>query len=300
MRGPYKFLPIKHCDVHHPLINKVFKLTMTLMSQFNVPSYDAAKRRGIVKGMMVRVGHQTDEIQVIILKTSKKNIQQFVYALKDHMPQIVSIYETISSDDKSQDYINESTTISYGKETIDATLNGFTYSLYPDAFFQLNSIVAESFYEYMIHAAKLKPSDTILDAYSGAATISHVASKYVKKGYAVDQNQDATHSARQSLDRHNIQNIKVITGDVYQVIKKMKMTMNVIFFDPPRTGLGKRMIELLSLKLPEKIVYASCNPSTLAKDLKLLTQHYNIVEIKPFDMFPQTAQIESVTILKKK
>lgn len=300
MRGTNKFLPIKHCDVHHPLINKVFRTMMELMQEYNVPAYDAQNRKGLIKGMMVRVGHTTDEIQIVILKAKSNNMSQLISAIKKRMPAIVSIYETISQDVKNQDYINETTVHVYGKETIDATLNGYTYSLYPDAFFQLNSIIAESFYEYMIQAAKLKPTDTILDAYAGAATISHVASRYIKKGYAVDLNQDATHSARQSLARHHIENIKVITGDAYQVYKKMKMYMDVVFFDPPRTGLGKRMIDLLSLKKPDKIIYASCNPSTLSKDLIVLRQHYEIISIKPFDMFPQTAQIESVTILKKK
>ena len=300
MRGTNKFLPIKHCDVHHPLINKVFQRTMELMLEYNVPAYDSQNRKGLIKGMMVRVGHTTDEIQIVILKAKPNNISQLIRVITKHIPSVISVYETISKDHKSQDYINETTTNVYGKETINATLNGYTYSLYPDAFFQLNSIVAESFYEYMIKAARLKSSDTILDAYSGAATISHIASRYIKKGYAVDDNTGATHSARQSLQRHHIDNIKVITGDAYQVYKKMKMHMNVVFFDPPRTGLGKRMIDLISFKKPEKIIYASCNPSTLSKDLKLLSQHYEIISIKPFDMFPQTAQIESVTVLQKK
>jgi len=299
-RGTNAFLPIDHCMVHHPLINKVFTTTLELMNNHQILGYDPSTRKGMIKGLMVRVGHETDSIQVVFLKHQNLSIKPIIEGLKHRFSNIVSIYETLSKSEKIQDYMNDTTHCIYGEEAIEAVLNGFRYQLLPNAFFQLNSIIAESFYEYMIHVARIKPSNLILDAYCGAATISHVASRVTSNIYAVDTNTDATHSARASLDKHGIEGVKVITGDAYQVYKTMKLYVDIVFFDPPRVGLGKRMVELLLLKKPKKIVYASCNPSTLAKDLKLLSKTYEVVSIKPFDMFPQTSHVESITLLSLK
>jgi 23S rRNA (uracil1939-C5)-methyltransferase len=250
--------------------------------------------------MMVRIGHESNELQVVILVTKNINLKHTIEAFIKTFPDIVSIYMTVSESADLQDYTNHSTSCIYGKETIDAYINGFKYMLYPESFFQLNSIMAESFYSYMIDIAKLKPSDVIVDAYCGVATISHVASPYVKKGFAIDNNPKAAENARDSLLRHQISHIKVITGDTLAVIKGLKYKIDVLFLDPPRTGLGDKLIhQILKLK-PGKIVYGSCNPSTLAKDLSALKTLYDVKSVKPFDMFPQTAQIESVTLLNLK
>lgn len=299
-RGSNQTLYIKSCMVHNDAINDIFQTMMKLLENGPIKAFDAQNRTGHVKGLAVRVGHQTGEIQVTILMHHKKELQKFIQTLVQKHPRIESVYVTQSRDVKLQDYFNETTALVYGKDTILATLNGYTYQLLPQSFFQLNSVVAETFYDYMIEAANLKKTDVVIDAYAGAATMSHMASKFVKKVFAIDNDPHATASARHSLDAQGIDNVKVITGDTLDVLKKMKHAIDVIFLDPPRTGLGSRLVDLLKRIKPKTIIYGSCNPATLAKDLKSFINIYEIKTVKPFDMFPQTAQIESVTILHLK
>ena len=296
-RNSNQVLTIHSCPVQHPLINKVMSQTVELMDKHHIKAYLPAKKSGLIKGLMVRVGQDTDELQMVFVLTKKDPLTVLVRELLKLNTDIVSMYTTIDTDPKNQTYVNESTTCIYGKETIQTQLAGFTYELYPQSFFQLNSRVAVDFYETMLKLAKLKHTDMIVDGYAGLATISHMASRFVKKGIAIEINPKAAENARVSLSNNNISNIKVITGDAFSVMKQMKEKIDVIFFDPPRTGLGDKMIYLMSKIKPKKIIYGSCNPSTLAKDLNQLSKLYNIKKVIPFDMFPQTAQVESVTLL---
>ena len=296
-RNSNQVLTIHSCPVQHPLINKVMSQTVELMDKHHIKAYLPAKKSGLIKGLMVRVGQDTDELQMVFVLTKKDPLTVLVRELLKLNTDIVSMYTTIDTDAKNQTYVNESTTCIYGKETIQTQLAGFTYELYPQSFFQLNSRVAVDFYETMLELAKLKHTDMIVDGYAGLATISHMASRFVKKGIAIEINPKAAENARVSLSNNNISNIKVITGDAFSVMKQMKEKIDVIFFDPPRTGLGDKMIYLMSKIKPKKIIYGSCNPSTLAKDLNQLSKLYNIKKVIPFDMFPQTAQVESVTLL---
>lgn len=299
-RNSNQVLTIHSCPVQHPLINKVMSQTVELMDKHHIKAYVPAKKSGLIKGLMVRVGQDTDEIQMVFALTKKDPLTVLVRELLKLNADIISIYTTIDTDAKNQTYVNETTTCIYGKETIVTKLAGFSYELYPHSFFQLNSGVAVDFYEKMLELAKLKQTDIIVDGYAGLATISHMASRFVKKGIAIEINPKAAENARVSLSNNNISNIKVITGDAFSVLKQMKEKIDVIFFDPPRTGLGDQMLFLLSKVRPKKIIYGSCNPSTLAKDLNQLSKLYDIKKVIPFDMFPQTAQVESVTLLSLK
>lgn len=299
-RNSNQVLTIHACPVQHPLINKVMSQAMELMDKHHIKAYLPAKKEGLIKGMMVRVGNDTDELQVVFVLTKKDSLSLLIRELLKLNKDIVSIYTTVDMDPKLQTYINETTTCIYGKETINTILAEFSYELYPHSFFQLNSTVAVAFYEKMLALAKLKNTDMIVDCYAGLATISHMASRLVKKGIAIEINPKAAENARVSLSSNNISNIKVITGDAFSVLKQMKEKVDVIFFDPPRTGLGDQMLFLLTKVRPKKIIYGSCNPSTLAKDLNQLSKLYDIKKVIPFDMFPQTAQVESVTLLSLK
>ena len=299
-RNSNQVLTIHSCPVQHPLINKVMSQAVELMDKHHMKAYLPAKKSGLIKGLMVRVGQDTDEIQMVFALTKKDPLTVLVRELLKLNADIISIYTTIDTDAKNQTYVNETTTCIYGKETIVTKLAGFSYELYPQSFFQLNSGVAVDFYEKMLELAKLKQTDIIVDGYAGLATISHMASRFVKKGIAIEINPKAAENARVSLSNNNISNIKVITGDAFSVLKQMKEKIDVIFFYPPRTGLGDQMLFLLSKVRPKKIIYGSCNPSTLAKDLNQLSKLYDIKKVIPFDMFPQTAQVESVTLLSLK
>ncbi len=165
-RNSNQMLPVNHCPVQHPLINKVMTQTIDLMQKHHIKAYLPSKKTGLIKGLMARVGHETDALQLVFELTKKDDLKQLFTSLTKINQDIISIYTTINSDPKKQVYVNETTTCIYGKETIVATLSGYTYQLYPQSFFQLNSTVAIEFCETMIQLAKLKPSDIIVDCYA--------------------------------------------------------------------------------------------------------------------------------------
>ena len=152
----------------------------------------------------------------------------------------------------------------------------------------------------IIELGDFKKTDIVVDGYSGIAPIAQYIAPHVKRVYAIESVEASLQSAKDTIIQNNQKNIDLLKGDVMTVLKQKNITPDAIVFDPPRTGLGERLCEFLLKHAPKKIIYVSCNPSTLAKDLNLLVSKYDIKSITPFDMFPYTAQTESVTLLTLK
>ena len=153
----------------------------------------------------------------------------------------------------------------------------------------------------MARLANLKKHEVAIDAYAGSSPVSHYIHNQCKKVYAIELNKESCLSAKASLALNNISNVIVLESDFFKALNSMKkMPIDVMFFDPPRTGLGHQTILSILKHKPKRIIYGSCNPSTLAKDLDLLLNDYDLIETVPLDMFPQTALVESVTLLHKK
>src|SRR5690606_1409447 len=158
--------------------------------------------------------------------------------------------------------------------------------------------MADIFYNKMRELANLSENDVVIDAYAGSAPISHYIAKDVKKVYAIEIDQRSVQSAILSLRRNQIQNVTVLQSDFTKALKNLEVdTIDAMFFDPPRTGLGYDTIKQVLKFKPKKIIYGSCNPSTLAKDLNDLMQIYEVKEIIPMDMFPYTPLVESISLL---
>lgn len=299
-RGTNQLLPITHCPVQDDVLNKIFTSIVRLAKELNIPGFDERSKKGILKGAMVRVGKETNEVQVVLVTTKKFDLMPLIHGLLQKHPNIVSFFQTIDQDAQTQTYFNDSTYLIRGKKTIQARLSKVQFELGPEAFFQLNGEVAELFYETMIQLAAPEKHHIVMDAFAGTATLSHIIAPRVKKVIAVEIDPVSAKNAVSSLEKNHIENVKVIQEDFFTVLKKLKYKIDIMVFDPPRVGLGDHAIrEVLKMK-PKTIVYGSCNPSTLAKDLNQLKKLYDIVEIIPFDMFPQTAQVESVTLLSLK
>ncbi|MBU1140908.1 MAG: methyltransferase, partial [Firmicutes bacterium] len=167
-----------------------------------------------------------------------------------------------------------------------------------DAFFQLNTPQANQFYLEMRRLADLKPYETAIDAYAGVAPISHYIFDAAKHVYAIEIDASACESAKLSLEKNNITNVTILKSDFNRALSGLKAKkIDVMFFDPPRTGLGEVTIESILKFKPKRLIYGSCNPSTLAKDLNLLLKSYRLIETVPIDMFPYTSLVESVSLL---
>lgn len=187
-----------------------------------------------------------------------------------------------------------------GKNYLYETLNNYIFKISPTSFFQINKNQTIKLYENVKQIAQINKNDNILDLYCGTGTIGIYLSKSANKVLGIEINKEAIKNAKENQKLNNIENIEFIAGDVKDIIKKIKFSPNIIVLDPPRSGINNNIIKYLIKFKAKKIIYISCNPITLARDLKKLNEYYSINTIQPIDMFPNTYHIECITLLTKK
>lgn len=205
------------------------------------------------------------------------------------------------TDDKSHLVMGTENINLYGPGYIIEKIGDIEYKLSANSFFQLNPLQTKNLYDKVLELAALKETDTVLDAFCGVGTIGQYLSKYCKEVYGMDIVEEAIENAKENLVLNGITNCHYSVADATKIIPKWKkegITFDVVVVDPPRTGLGSLAKHLLSTNA-NRIIYVSCNPSTLAKDLKILTKKYKLRTIQPIDMFPQTPSVETVVLLTK-
>ena len=270
------------------------------MDDIGVDAFDTKYRRGYISNVIVRVSSK-DEAQVtFICKKIPNRLPQLATSLMEKEPLVKSVFRVIE-EKGSREFFNDSLTKIAGFDVIEESLNDHVFLLEPEAFFQLNTRQADIFFKTMKDVAKLKPNETVIDAYAGSAPIAHYIADQCKQVYAIEVNAASVTSANKSLKANQIKNVKVIQDTFRHALESLKNeTIDVMFFDPPRVGLGEETIELIKTFKPKRIVYGSCNPSTLAKDVASLINEYVLNVTIPIDMFPYTAQVESVTLLELK
>jgi len=300
-RNSNAFVPISDCGVQHTKINEIFTTITKLMDKYEINAYDVQTKSGHISHAVVRITENLNEVQVsFIIPKVVKNLKDLIEELVAIHPEIKSVYDVINPEVK-QSFFSKKVKLLYGKEMIDETLGGYNFSLAPDAFFQLNTSQAHKFYNEMKRLADIKPTDIVIDAYAGIAPITHYIGGDAKHVFAIEINKDAVKSARKSLEQNNIKNVTVIQDDFGNALKGLSAhAFDVMLFDPPRTGLGDDAIESILKYKPQRLVYGSCNPSTLAKDLSILLKLYNLKTIVPIDMFPYTSLVESISLLELK
>ena len=188
----------------------------------------------------------------------------------------------------------------YGTGYIKQVTNGLMFNCSFNSFFQVNSMQTEKLYETAINLANLNNEDVVLDLYCGTGTITSIISRYVKKVIGIEIVEDAIKDAKENLKINNINNVEFICGDAAKKIINIKEKIDVIFVDPPRSGIDRKAIAVMKKLLPKKIIYISCNPVTMARDLSYLSDLYNVKKVIPVDMFPNTSHVECVSMLRLK
>ena len=191
-----------------------------------------------------------------------------------------------------------------GRGYITDRLGDFVFKISPMSFYQVNPIQAEALYNIAIENANITKNDVVCDLYCGVGTIGIFASKYAKKVYGIEIVPQAIEDARINANLNDINNVQFICGDVEdafdELIKKEKIKPDVIIVDPPRRGLDEKTIENIMKLKTNRVVYISCNPATMVRDLKMMEDMYEVTKVQPVDMFPFTSHIENISILKLK
>lgn len=264
-------IPIDICYISDNKINEVYKIVSDNISMDNINQ------------IIIRSSKKTNETMVIFKTSNSISESKIISILREKVDSI---------------YINDK--LVYGKEKIIEELLGYRFYVSPTAFFQVNTLQAEKLYELALRYADISKDDMVLDLYCGTGTIGILASKYAKKVVGIELNKEAINDANLNKALNNVSNIEFYAGDVGKILNKKNYKLDVVIVDPPRAGLDSLAVnEIIKIK-PKRLVYVSCDLMTLARDLNILSEHYNIVELTPVDMFPQTSHVESVVKLELK
>lgn len=264
-------IPVDKCYISDIKINDIYKAIKDNINLTNV------------KQVIIRATKNTLESMVIFKTSNYVDNKRLIDVLKNKVDSI---------------YINDE--LIYGKGKIIENLCNKNFYISPSSFFQVNTVQAEKLYNKAIEYANIKKKDTVLDLYCGTGTIGIIASDKAKKVIGIELNKEAIKDANENKKLNNINNIEFYAGDVGKILNKNNYKPDIIIVDPPRVGLDSLALSQILNIRPKKLVYVSCDLMTLARDLKLLSNDYDILELTPVDMFPYTAHVESVCALKLK
>lgn len=301
----HKVVPIEECMIEDKISQEIIRTIRDMLKSFRIKTYDEDTGYGLLRHVLVRRGFFTDEIMVVIvigspIFPSKNN---FVKALRKKYPQITTVVLNVN-DKKTSMVLGERDIVIYGKGYIRDTLCGCTFRISPQSFYQVNPVQTEILYKTAIEYVGLGRKETVIDAYCGIGTIGLVAAKRAKNVIGVELNPDAVRDARINAKENKITNARFYQGDAGEFMENMAENgehADVVFMDPPRTGSDKKFMSSVIKLNPSRIVYISCGPETLARDLEYLTKHgYDVRKIQPVDMFSFTDHCENICLLTKK
>ncbi|MGZ7441778.1 23S rRNA (uracil(1939)-C(5))-methyltransferase RlmD [Paenibacillus sp. TH7-28] len=301
----HKLIDITGCPIQHPKINEAVDRTRNVLQQLQIPVYREKSNQGLVRTIVVRWGFQSEQLQVTLVTVSDKLPRQadLIKALRLAMPELTSIAMNVNPKNTSLVFGNK-TVILWGKDSIRESLGDLEFTLSPRAFFQLNPIQTVKLYETVRAAAGLTGRETVVDAYCGTGTIGLWLAPYAREVRGIESIPEAVEDAKANAARNGRDNAVFYAGYAEELLPrwvKSGFAPDVIVADPPRTGLDPRFLEAVLRTKPKRFVYVSCNPSTLAKDCKvLLDGSYTIDWVQPVDMFPQTSHVECTVLLKLK
>lgn len=304
-RRSHDIIPINNCLIQKPISEQIAKFILEYITKNNISVYDEKSGKGIFRHLVIKVGVKTNEIMCILVINahSFKNENKLVEELVKKFPNIKTIVKNINTKNTNV-IMGKKNSILYGDGYIKDILGDYTFKISPQSFYQVNPLQAEKLYNLGVEAAKITKNDIVFDLYCGIGTISLFMAKYAKKVYGVEIVEQAIKDAKENAKNNNIENTEFIAGDTEIVlddlINNKKIIPDVVMVDPPRKGLDNRTIENINKIKPNRVIYISCNPATLIRDLAKFEENYEIKSIQPVDMFPFTSNVECVAVLQLK
>ena len=302
--GSHRVVPVDSCLIEDEKADEIIVTIRELLQSFKLPVYDEDTGRGLFRHILVRVGKASGQIMVVLVMASpifpSKN--NFIRVLRQKHPEITTIVQNINDQDTSM-VLGEREKVLYGKGYITDTLCGKEFRISSRSFYQINPVQTEKLYQKAIHLASLTGKERIVDAYCGIGTIGLIASDRVKQVIGIELNEDAVRDAMKNARANNVSNVEFYCDDAGDFMREMAANgekVDVVFMDPPRSGSDEIFLSSVVQLAPKRVVYISCNPETMARDLEYLTEHgYRAITAWPFDMFPSTAHIETICSLIK-
>ena len=303
--GTHKIVNIDECMIEDEISQSIIRTIRGLLRSFKIRTYDEDTGYGLLRHVLVRRGFTTGQVMVVLVLSSpilpSKN--NFVKALRKEHLEITTVVLNVN-DKKTSMVLGERDIVLYGKGYIEDILCGCTFRISPQSFYQVNPVQTERLYQTAMDYAELTGKERVIDAYCGIGTIGMVAAKKAREVIGVELNRNAVKDARTNAKLNQIKNITFYEGDAGKFMVSMAEEgekADVVFMDPPRSGSDEAFLSSVIRLSPKRIVYVSCGPDTLARDLKYLTKHgYQVRKMQPVDMFGFTEHCEMVVQLVKK
>lgn len=293
------------CMISKEANNAIMKTVRTWMQHYNISAYDEKTGKGLVRHIMGRVGVHSGEVMAVII-TSGYDIPHrsvLIEWLKRHVPGLVSVVQNINKK-QTNVVMGSKTRVLYGPESIKDSLGSLSFHISAQAFFQVNSEQAEKLYNKALEFAALSGKETVVDVYCGTGTISLYLARHAKQVYGIEIVAPAIENAKKNAEENKCANAEFICGDAAVELPKLLaggVRPDVVVVDPPRAGCEQKVLAAIAEVQPERVVYVSCNPASLARDLAFMEQHgYKAIVAQPVDMFPMTSHVETVVLLGRK
>ncbi|WP_415305824.1 23S rRNA (uracil(1939)-C(5))-methyltransferase RlmD [Clostridium perfringens] len=304
----HDIIDMESCLIQDEIGDKVVKLTREWIEKFNIRPYNVDgeyDEKGIVRHIMIRRGFTTNEVMVVLVTNGEKlpHKEEFVDLMVKNIPGIKSVIQNINSKKTNVILGLESKTL-WGEDTISDYIGDFRFNISPLSFFQVNPTQTEVLYGKALEYANLTGNEEVFDAYCGTGTITLFLSQKAKKVYGVEIIPQAIDNAWINAKENKVDNVEFFVGESEVVIPDLinkGVKADVVVVDPPRKGCDKKLLDAITNIDAKKIVYVSCDPSTLGRDLAILEENgYKTLEVQPVDMFPNTSHVENVAKLIKK
>jgi 23S rRNA (uracil1939-C5)-methyltransferase len=304
-QGTHEIINTENCLIQHQSNNLIVREVRTIAERLGITPYDEETGSGILRHVLGRIGTRTGEVMVVLVTAAAElpRKEQIIAEIKQHIPGVVSLIQNINPK-RTNIILGDRTVTLWGKDTITDYMGDFAFEISARSFFQVNSAQAEILYRKAVEYACLTGRETVIDAYCGTGTISLFLAQGAAKVYGIEIVEPAVRDARRNAERNHITSTEFIAGDATRVMPELYqqgVRPAVIVVDPPRAGCEQTVLETFAHLQPERIVYVSCNPASLARDLAILQElGYETVEIQPVDMFPQTYHVECVAMIERK
>lgn len=304
-KNSHDLLPISDFYIQDKEIDKLILFVRDLLRRFQVSPYNEADQSGLIKNLVVRRGHYSGQMMLVFVTSRPKvfRVDQMVQMITEAFPQVVSIMQNVN-DQNGNAIFGKDFKVLYGQDYISDSMLGNDYMISAQSFYQVNTVMAEKLYQTAMDFSDLSQDDVVIDAYSGIGTIGLSFAKKVKKVYGVEVVEAAVKDAQKNAERNGIRNATFVVDTAEAAMEKWSkegIKPSVILVDPPRKGLTESFIKASVAMEPKKITYVSCNPATMARDIKLYQElGYDLKKVQPVDLFPHTHHIECVSLLEKR
>ncbi|HET2631907.1 TPA: 23S rRNA (uracil(1939)-C(5))-methyltransferase RlmD [Streptococcus pneumoniae] len=303
-KNSHDLMPLEDFFIQDPVIDQVVVALRDLLRRFDLKPYDEKEQSGLIRNLVVRRGHYSGQIMVVLVTTRPKvfRVDQLIEQVIKQFPEIVSVMQNINDQNTNAIFGKEWRTL-YGQDYITDQMLGNDFQIAGPAFYQVNTEMAEKLYQTAIDFAELKKDDVVIDAYSGIGTIGLSVAKHVKEVYGVELIPEAVENSKKNAHLNNISNAHYVCDTAENAMKnwlKDGIQPTVILVDPPRKGLTESFIKASAQTGADRIAYISCNVATMARDIKLYQElGYELKKVQPVDLFPQTHHVETVALLSK-